>query len=64
MGNLQKPKRKTHTSSEVKSRYAAKTYKAYTITLRKVEDAELIARIETEKAEGYGTTEAIKRLLK
>lgn len=62
--NAEKPKRKTHTSSEVKKRYNDKTYKAYTLNLRKCEDADLIARIEAEKEKGFGTTEAIKRLLK
>lgn len=56
-------KRKTTTSSAVKKRYNDKTYKAYTVTLRKVEDADLIARIEAEKAKGFQTTEAFKRLL-
>lgn len=64
MENLQKPKRKTYTSSAVKARYAKKTYKSYTITLRKVEDADLITRIEVEKSKGVGTTEAIKHLLR
>ncbi len=58
-----KPKRKTHTSSAVKSRWNAKTYQQYGIKLRKVEDAALIAMIEAEKAKGYGTTEAIKNLI-
>ena len=55
--------RKTTTSSEVKKRYNDKTYETYTIRLRKVEDAELIARIEAEKAKGFQTTEAIKRII-
>ena len=62
--NQEKPKRKTHTSTEVKKRYNDKTYKSYSLNLRKLEDADLIARIEAEKAKGFGTTEAIKRLLK
>ena len=60
----EKPKRKTHTSNEVKKRYNDKTYQQYALKLRKLEDADLIARIEAEKAKGFGTTEAIKRLLK
>lgn len=64
MENPAKPKRKTRTSSEVKKRYNDKTYKAYTLTLRKLEDADLIARIEAEKAKGLGTTNAIKQLIK
>lgn len=62
--NQEKPKRKTHTSNEVKKRYNDKTYQQYALKLRKLEDADLIARIEAEKAKGFGTTEAIKRLLK
>lgn len=58
-----KPKRKTHTSSEVKARYNAKTYKQYTFSLRKVEDAAMIEKIEAERAKGYSTSEAIKNLI-
>lgn len=58
-----KPKRKTHTSSEVKARWNAKTYKQYSLNLRKVEDAATIEKIEAEKAKGYTTSEAIKRLI-
>ena len=57
-------KRKTHTSSEVKQRYIKKTYERYLLTLRKVEDADLINRIEEEKAKGFSTSEAIKNLIK
>jgi plasmid rolling circle replication initiator protein Rep len=57
-------KRKTHTSSEVKKRYNDKTYQRYQLNLRKVEDADLIERIEKEKASGFTTTEAIKKLIK
>lgn len=57
-------KRKTFTSSEVKERYNKKTYTRYQLTLRKVEDAELIERIEEEKAKGFSTSEAIKNLIK
>lgn len=58
-----KPKRKTFTSTEVKTRYNKKTYAQYNIKLRKVEDAETITKIESLKAQGYGTTEAIKKLI-
>ena len=57
-------KRRTHTSSEVKKRYNDKTYQRYQLTLRKTEDADLIERIENEKASGLSTTEAIKKLIK
>ena len=57
-------KRKTHTSNEVKKRYNDKTYAQYAIKLRKVEDADVINLIENEKQKGYGTTEAIKRLIR
>ncbi len=59
-----KPKRKTFTSSAVKKRYNDKTYKSYKLSLRKVEDAELIELIEAEKAKGFQTSEAIKNLIK
>ena len=37
------------TSSEIKNRWNAKTYKRYTVNLRKDEDAELIKFVEQEK---------------
>lgn len=58
-----KPKRKTHTSSEVKVRYNKKTYQQYALKLRKVEDAATIEKIEAEKARGHSTSEAIKNLI-
>jgi hypothetical protein len=60
----EKKKRKTFTSSEVKERYNKKTYQRYQLTLRKVEDADLIELIEKEKASGLSTSEAIKKLIK
>ena len=62
--NQEKPKRKTHTSNEVKSRYAAKTYNRLMLTLRKAEDADIIAMIDAERAKGYQTSEAIKNLIR
>ena len=57
-------KRKTHTSSEVKKRYNDKTYTRFQISLRKDEDAELIAYIEQAKQNGESVTEAIRKLYK
>ena len=37
------------TSSEIKNRWNAKTYKRYTVNLRKDEDADLIKFVEREK---------------
>ena len=37
------------TSSEIKNRWNAKTYKRYTVNLRKDEDADLIKFVEQEK---------------
>ena len=62
--SIDKPKRKTHTSSEVKARYMAKTYQTFSLKLRKVEDADIIAMIEAEKANGLQTSEAIKKLIR
>lgn len=60
-------KRKTTTSSEVKNRWNAKTYKAYHVYLRKEEDARLIDYIEQKKQQVSGTTpifrEALEKLL-
>lgn len=65
MSSEGKPKRKTKTktSNEVKARYNSKTYQQYGLKLRKVEDAATIEKIEAEKAKGYTTSEAIKRLI-
>ncbi|MCM1508998.1 MAG: hypothetical protein NC177_17960 [Ruminococcus flavefaciens] len=59
----QKPKRKTYTSSEVKTRYNKKTYQQYSIKFRIVEDAEIIKLVEDEKSKGFATSEAFKRLI-
>ena len=57
-------KRKTYTSNEVKARYNAKTYKQYAIKLRKDSDQDIIEKIEAERAQGLGTSEAIKKLIR
>lgn len=62
--NQEKPKRKTHTSNEVKKRYNDKTYQQYALKLRKVEDADIIAMVDAERAKGYQTSEAIKNLIR
>lgn len=51
--------RKTTTSSEVKSRWEAKTYRKYLVRLRSDEDADLIDFIEENK-EKRGTTELFR----
>jgi len=51
------------TSNEVKKRYADKTFKKYVLTLRKKENAELIAKIEFLKAKGLSISEIIKQLI-
>ena len=48
---------------EAQRRYELKTYNVYTVKLRKVEDAELIARVEALKASGLSATGAIKKLI-
>lgn len=52
------------TSNEAKKRYNDKAYNSYLVRLRKVEDAELIARIEALKASGVPTTEAFRQLIR
>ena len=54
---------KTHTSSEVKARYNAKTYKQYTVSFRKDRDADIIEKIEAERAKGLSAGEAILVLI-
>lgn len=51
--------RKTTTSSEVKNRWNAKTYKRYQVSLRKDDDANLIAFVESVK-DTIGVTEIFR----
>jgi hypothetical protein len=55
----ERPKRKTHTSNEVKSRYRRKVYKSYQFNLRK--DDPLNTRLEAYEG---NRTELIKTALK
>lgn len=50
MPETPKPKRKTHTSNEVKLRHINKTYKRILLSLRYDTDADLIEMIEDYKA--------------
>lgn len=59
----EKPKRKTHTSTAVKSRYNSKAYCRYLFTLRNVEDAELIAAVEAQRLPGMSDSALIKAIL-
>ena len=59
-----KPKRKTFTSSAVKKRYNDKTYNAYALKFRKVEDADIINFFETSKANGITPAEAVRQLIR
>ena len=52
-------RRKTHTSSEVKNRYDAKTYKTLTVKLRKDEDAAMIEWLEQHRDQ-YGITDIFR----
>lgn len=66
MPDEQKPKRKTHTSSAVKMRYNAKTYRKFTLTLRmdNSEDAVLIDAIDRHIVNGRSQSEAIKAIMR
>ena len=57
-------KRKTYTSSAVKKKYNDKTYHQYLVSLRVEQDADLIAKIEDLKKDGYSTTDAFRKLIK
>lgn len=57
-------KRKTKTSNEVKKRYDDKTFCNYKVMLRKVEDADLIAKIENLKQHGTKTSDAFKKIMR
>ena len=50
-------KRKTTTSSEVKTRWNAKTYKSYGVRFRKDTQADLIEKVESLKRKGLKTSE-------
>ena len=65
MAEKQEAKRKTFTSTEVKTRYNKKAYERYSLTLRKDSDIdkEIIDNIESLKAEGLSASEAIKKLI-
>ena len=66
MPDEQKPKRKTHTSSAVKMRYNAKTYRKFTLTLRvdNPADADLIAAIDAHLVNGMSQSDAIKSIMR
>ena len=51
--------RKTTTSTEVKNRWNAKTYRRVTVNLRQEEDAEII-RFMDERSEKIGPTEIFR----
>lgn len=61
---MEKTKRKTTTSSAVKMRYNAKTYKHYGIDLRYDEDADIIEAVEQLKSDGMSTKQAIAQLIR
>lgn len=52
-------RRKTTTSTEVKNRWKAKTYKTYAANLRKDEDAAMIDWIEKHRDQ-YGITDIFR----
>lgn len=54
----------SHTSTAVKARYNAKTYKRYQIALRKEDDADLIAWLDAQTAAGRGVTDVIREALR
>lgn len=61
---MEKSKRKTATSSEVKMRYNAKTYKHYGIDLRYDTDSDIIEAVEKLKSNGLSTKQAIAQLIR
>ena len=65
MAEKNERKRKTFTSTEVKTRYIKKAYNRYLLTLRKDSDTdrEIIEKIEKLKSEGLSASEAIKKLI-
>ena len=57
-------KRRTYTSNEVKKRYNNKAYRQYLVSLRVDQDADLIAKIDALKKDGYSTTDAFRKIIK
>lgn len=57
-------KRKTETSSEVKSRWINANYKRYGVSLRYDTDGDLIEFLESHRDDGKGTTEIFRKALK
>lgn len=64
MPDEQKPKRKTHTSTAVKARYNAKTYKQYSVAFRYDDDKDLLNRIDAFLVNGYSAAQAIKAIMR
>ncbi len=60
----EKPKRKTHTSTAVKARYNAKTYKQYSVAFRYDDDKDLLDRIDAFLVNGYSAAQAIKAIMR
>lgn len=59
----EKPKRKTVTSTAVKSKYIAKAYKRYFCSLRNDQDAELIKAVEALRDPEESDSALIKKIL-
>ena len=57
-------KRKTKTSSEVKARFNAKTYKSYTLNFRKDTDADIIEAVQKLNEQGLNNREAFAALIR
>ena len=57
--------RKTHTSSEVKNRYNAKTYKRFTVSVKKDRAEQFEAKLQEDGIENYSTIfhDAIDRFM-
>ena len=58
----EKKKRKTTTSREVRNRYDAKTYKAFTFRFRIEDDAEIIKSLEDAQAQGLKNREWLRQI--
>lgn len=62
---MQKPKRKTKTSSEVKTRWINANYKRYGVSLRYDTDGDLIEYLDRQKdSDGKGVTTVIRDALR
>ena len=61
---MEDPNDKVNRTRQVLRRYKTKTYKPYTVNLRKVDDADCINFLEEQKKLGLSPTEVFRKLVR